>query len=168
MALSKRLALLGAQSALSIAKPGGHGSSYNLINRRQISNLPKFKSKTKGSQDVDDSIPEIENRKARSYILHAENRVSFEMFFSNVGRMETTQDLKMSILKSELETSQENNSILVKREIQKLRDGMKMMQMEQRNLELNYKMQDVSTTNPSSNTCLVVNTNGYTLHLGVV
>lgn len=52
MNLSKRLALLGAQSALSIARPRGLGSSssYGLIDRRpfqlrQISELTKVNGK---------------------------------------------------------------------------------------------------------------------------
>lgn len=36
MTLSKRLALLGAQSAITLAKPRGLGSSLGLLNRRQF------------------------------------------------------------------------------------------------------------------------------------
>lgn len=36
MTLSKRLALLGAQSAITLAKPRSLGSSLGLLNRRQF------------------------------------------------------------------------------------------------------------------------------------
>ncbi|KAG7584004.1 hypothetical protein ISN44_As08g035070 [Arabidopsis suecica] len=85
-----------------------------------------------------------------SYALIDRRLFPYRQFsdLSKNSQMETAQDLKMSILKSELETSQENHSILVKREIQKLRHDMEMMQMEQRyeakksNLEFGTKLQE--------------------------
>ncbi|KAF3566526.1 hypothetical protein DY000_02011940 [Brassica cretica] len=127
MNLSKRLALLGAQSALSIARPRGLGSSsssYGLIDRRpfqfrQISELTKVNGKRAFLVDTLALVRSLEAQgvpskqaeaitSAITEVLNDSLENVSESFVSKaeMQKIEMIQDSNLSKFKSEVKSSQ--------------------------------------------------------------
>ncbi|KAL1192303.1 hypothetical protein V5N11_020244 [Cardamine amara subsp. amara] len=151
MTLPKRLALLGAQSAISLAKPRGLGFSYGLLDRRrpfpyrQISELSKPNGKRAFLVDTLALVRSLEAQgvpskqaeaitSAITEVLNDSLENVSESFVSKaeMQKIEMIQDSNLSKFKSEVKSSQEHHFTVLQRETEKLRGDIEKMRSELR------------------------------------
>ncbi|KAG7579349.1 Coiled-coil domain-containing protein 90-like [Arabidopsis thaliana x Arabidopsis arenosa] len=150
MTLSKRLALLGAQSAITLAKPRGLGSSLGLLNRRQFpyrqySELTKANGRRAFLVDTLALVRSLEAQgvpskqaeaitSAITEVLNDSLENVSESFVSKaeMQKIEMIQDSNLSKFKSEVKSSQEHHFTVLQRETEKLRGDIEKMRSELR------------------------------------
>ncbi|KAJ0265333.1 Uncharacterized protein HA466_0016400 [Hirschfeldia incana] len=164
MNLSRKLAQLGAQSAIAIARPRGLGSltssrprglgssssAYGLIDRRpfqfrQISELTKVNGKRAFLVDTLALVRSLEAQgvpskqaeaitSAITEVLNDSLENVSESFVSKaeMQKIEMLQDSNLSKFKSEVKSSQEHHFTVLQRETEKLRGDIEKMRSELR------------------------------------
>ncbi|EOA31368.1 hypothetical protein CARUB_v10014544mg [Capsella rubella] len=150
MTLCKRLALLGAQSAISLAKPRGLGSSLGLIDRRpfpyrSFSELTKANGRRAFLVDTLALVRSLEAQgvpskqaeaitSAITEVLNDSLENVSESFVSKaeMQKIEMIQDSNLSKFKSEVKSSQEHHFTVLQRETEKLRGDIEKMRSELR------------------------------------